>query len=327
MEERKNILDSIEEYEGISSKISSYFKSKYIPQIFKEKHPLFATGGKNSIINIFTNSLQHMGYFLGHSNGIECLLFLSTTQIASGSYDNTIKIWDLKTKSIIYTLSLHKMIVSALCLPRGGILISGSWDKTLIIWNLGEYILPTQPRMLIGHKSHIRGIIQITDEQIISGEEDGDLRIWEIYLGTCLLHIPTDRPNGDFLYQIKYFRETNSVACCLHNRMTLWGDVNNWLLPINILHLGHGCSVEIISPEVIVRGGNKGELGIIHLGIVQEAIMLHSGIIKDICRLARDIVATVSVDATIKVIHIYSRKCYLCFVNDRYPVHAIAKLY
>ena len=65
MEEEKGVLNK-EKYERVIPRIGYYMKSKNIARIFKEKCPIFAAGGYEAIINLFSNSLEHMGYFSGH---------------------------------------------------------------------------------------------------------------------------------------------------------------------------------------------------------------------------------------------------------------------
>jgi WD40 repeat protein len=59
--------------------------------------------------------------------------------LASGSYDNTIKLWNVETGKEIRTLSGHNdSVISVSFSPDGKTLASGSDDKTIKLWN-GEY--------------------------------------------------------------------------------------------------------------------------------------------------------------------------------------------
>lgn len=58
-------------------------------------------------------------------------------QIVSGSYDNTIKVWDLESGQLLRTLSGHKAGISDLLMtPDGKQVVSGSFDSTFKVWNL-----------------------------------------------------------------------------------------------------------------------------------------------------------------------------------------------
>jgi len=72
----------------------------------------------------------------GHTGFIYSLCLLSSSVLASGSADTTIKIWALKTGgAATYTLSQHTSAVYCLTKLKNGNLASGSWDNQVIIWD------------------------------------------------------------------------------------------------------------------------------------------------------------------------------------------------
>lgn len=73
--------------------------------------------------------------FKGHQNGVMCLQFSESENIlATGSYDSTIKIWDMDTAEEIRTLTGHTSGIRALQFDSTK-LISGSQDRTVRVWN------------------------------------------------------------------------------------------------------------------------------------------------------------------------------------------------
>ncbi|MBO7228247.1 MAG: hypothetical protein J6V18_01020, partial [Bacteroidales bacterium] len=57
--------------------------------------------------------------------------------LASGSLDNTVKIWDANSRECIQTLKGHSNVVESVCWsPDGKYLASGSWDRTVKIWGV-----------------------------------------------------------------------------------------------------------------------------------------------------------------------------------------------
>ena len=159
MEEIKAIpRGSNKKYERIMGEMTYYFRSKHIQAVCKNKSPMFAVGGDDGRGEIFSNSLEHMGSLYGHEEDIWCLAtFPNSPVLASGSWDKTIKIWNIYQKSILCTLRRHIKSVSALCFVRDGILVSGSSDKLLIVW---EYDLEgDNSTVLTEHTSTIRGLL------------------------------------------------------------------------------------------------------------------------------------------------------------------------
>ena len=63
------------------------------------------------------------------------LAVLPDGTLASGSWDNTIKIWNTTTGDIIRTLTGHSDWVRTLAVLPDGTLASGSTDTTIKIWN------------------------------------------------------------------------------------------------------------------------------------------------------------------------------------------------
>ncbi|KAH8812140.1 putative E3 ubiquitin ligase complex SCF subunit sconB [Xylogone sp. PMI_703] len=110
--------------------------------------------------------------FKGHTNGVMCLQF-DDNIVATGSYDTTIKIWDINTGECIRTLRGHTSGIRALQFDSTK-LISGSLDRTLKVWNwhTGECLSTFQ--------GHTAGVIALNfDGNILaSGSVDTSIKIW-----------------------------------------------------------------------------------------------------------------------------------------------------
>merc|ERR1711988_805941 len=56
---------------------------------------------------------------------------------ASGSYDKTVRIWDVMSGECVHVLNGHSSGVSSVCYsPDGKTLASGSYDNTVRIWDV-----------------------------------------------------------------------------------------------------------------------------------------------------------------------------------------------
>ena len=317
MEEEKGVVNK-EKYERVTPRIGYYMKSKNIARIFKEKCPIFTAGGKEAIINLFSNSLEHMGYFSGHKGWISCLCAISNKILASGSKDKNIKMWNIEDRSIMSTLSGHKGRVNALCNVKEGVLVSGSEDNSLIIWNKStpESSSYSHKQTLRGHKSWIKGIIRLNDREIVSGESGGDLMMWNIDQGVCIREIPC-LSGIDYLIQMKQHMR-GDVVISYEDKLRVWRAANNWgENPIKQFNV-KGWSIEFLSGDLLLRGGWQGRLEFIHYvqtdcKLPSIIMGLHSGSIYAIQRIAKNIVVTASYDGYLKVIHPISRRCYQKF--------------
>jgi hypothetical protein len=99
---------------------------------------------------------------VGHQGTVSTAAFLPDGGRAlSGSWDHTLRLWDLVNGETLRTFEGHNHRVNAVAvLPDGSRAISGSNDKTLRLWNLvtGETL-----RVLKGHASGVHAVVVRAD--------------------------------------------------------------------------------------------------------------------------------------------------------------------
>lgn len=100
--------------------------------------------------------------------------------LASGSSDNTIRLWRVQTATtVLDTFTGHEDGVVALAFaPNDGHIVSGSFDKTMRVWSTKTGKIIGGP--LTGHTDTVSSVGFSRDAQwIISGSFDRTIRIWE----------------------------------------------------------------------------------------------------------------------------------------------------
>ena len=117
----------------------------------------------------------------GHTDGVMCLQ-ASDNMLATGSYDSTIRLWDLESLEPLKTLTGHTRGVTALQFDSGK-LISASMDGTLRIWN---YRLP-QPECVSVLRGHTDGVlaVHLDGKLLASGSADSTVRVWDYEKKEC----------------------------------------------------------------------------------------------------------------------------------------------
>jgi len=105
--------------------------------------------------------------------------------IASGGVDRVIKLWDIKSGSLLGTLEGHTYPVLSLAFsPDGDRLVSSSGDTTLIVWDLEKQQSLHQMK---GHKLYVVSADwSPVEDLIISGGIDAMIGVWNPSSGECL---------------------------------------------------------------------------------------------------------------------------------------------
>ncbi|KAK7204271.1 putative E3 ubiquitin ligase complex SCF subunit sconB [Myxozyma melibiosi] len=110
--------------------------------------------------------------FKGHTDGIMCLQFDHSVLI-TGSYDTTVRVWDIETGKLHRILTGHVRGVRTLMFDDSK-LITGSMDRTIRIWNYrtGECV-----STLRGHTDGVLSL-HFDSELLASGSADNTIRVW-----------------------------------------------------------------------------------------------------------------------------------------------------
>ncbi|CAD8185070.1 unnamed protein product [Paramecium octaurelia] len=116
----------------------------------------------------------------GHSSGVRSLCFSpDCATLASGSGDNSIRLWNVKTGEQKVKLKGHTNQVYSVCFsPDGTSLASGSHDKTIWLWDVQTGNKITELR---GHTNDINTVCFSPDgTTLASGSWDQSIRLWDV---------------------------------------------------------------------------------------------------------------------------------------------------
>ncbi|KAI9852747.1 MAG: hypothetical protein M1838_005505 [Thelocarpon superellum] len=178
--------------------------------------------------------------FRGHSNGVMCLQF-DDNILATGSYDATIKIWNLDTGEELRTLRGHASGIRTLQFDDTK-LISGSLDHSVKVWNwrTGECIST--------YTGHSEGVLSVHfDGSILaSGSMDHAIKIWNFDdKSTFLL-----RGHGDWVNAVKVDAASRTVFSASDDcTVRLWDLDTKSCLRVFEGHVGHVQQVLPLPPE------------------------------------------------------------------------------
>jgi WD40 repeat protein/serine/threonine protein kinase len=140
-------------------------------------------------------------------------------RIVSGSWDNTLKVWDAHGGSELMTLRGHEDRVFAVAFsPDDSRIVSGSVDKTLKVWDANN---GSELMTLRGHEGFVSSVAFSQDgRRIVSGSEDTTSKVW-------------DTDNGNELTTLRGHEQgVNAVAFSPDGKLIVSGG-GNWFNPVD----------------------------------------------------------------------------------------------
>ncbi|KAG0743982.1 hypothetical protein G6F57_001514 [Rhizopus arrhizus] len=155
---------------------------------------MIVTGSRDSTLRVWrlpnTQDPQYHGegpnpYFLhsltGHRHSVRAIASHKNI-VVSGSYDNTVRVWDIKRGRLVHLMEGHTQKVYSVVIDAGrNRCMSGSMDSSVRIWDLntGECL-----KRLEGHTVLV-GLLGLTGQHLVSAAADSILRVWSPETGVC----------------------------------------------------------------------------------------------------------------------------------------------
>jgi phospholipase A-2-activating protein len=176
----------------------------------------FYSGSKDMNIFKLDSSGNPVKQFQGH--GMAVCSLVETSDLISGSWDGTCKVWDIESCSVRYTLDAG---AHAICcgMLNSGELVTGSQSMELKFWK-GEELVRTvtghgdiirkispmqhgmltcsndstikrwtldglEMQSLTGHQGFIFDVVACGDDRAISAGDDRTLKVWRLSDGSC----------------------------------------------------------------------------------------------------------------------------------------------
>jgi WD40 repeat protein len=138
-------------------------------------------------------------FALSNSSSARCLTFSSDSKlVATGNFDRTARLWDLKQRQVVWTMTGFRDTVSAVAVSANGVFAAGSYDGTIKVCDPNAN---KEPATLTGHKA---GVIQLgfssDGRTLASGSDDCTVKLWNLAVGREVLTFKTDVPE----YFIKF---------------------------------------------------------------------------------------------------------------------------
>ncbi|NJK65980.1 MAG: serine/threonine protein kinase [Microcoleus sp. CSU_2_2] len=215
----------------------------------------------------------------GHSSFVNSLAISPDGKIlVSGSWDKTIKVWELETGELIGTLTGHSDRVNSVAISWDGrMLVSGSSDETIKFWNLhiGD-LLCTFP----GHSMEVNSVAISPNGQIIAscGGSENTIKIWNLRTGQLLR---TLRGHSDNVNAVVFSPDGQLLASGSSDATSKVWDVESGRLLRTLSGLNVGVNSVAIGPDGQILASVSNDYTIklrnLHTGSLLRILNSNSG--------------------------------------------------
>ena len=203
----------------------------------------------------------------GHSSIVTTAVFSHDSRVlASGGWDDTIRLWNAKTGHHLITFSGHNDSVNTIAFsPDGGTLASGSDDDTIKIWNSEGQVLET----LYGHEGRVNSVDFSPDGKILaSGSSDDTIRLWD---PATAEHITTLEGHTDWVRSVAFSIDGGTLASGSDDgTIRLWDTATGQHLDTLNGHRGFVYSVAFSPNGTVLASGSRD--GTILLWEIEPAV-------------------------------------------------------
>ena len=147
----------------------------------------------------FFGELPKEGLLAGHLSKITSIVFNPKRNIlASGSADNTIRLWKLEKNGTKYSLNCYEVLTGHTenvqwlnFNPNGDLLASGSDDQSVRLWRIGEAGEEIQSSALLSDEK-IKNVSFSPDGQLLLAAAGETIHFWDVISGQKLHSNTTD---------------------------------------------------------------------------------------------------------------------------------------
>jgi WD40 repeat protein len=147
----------------------------------------------------FFGELPKEGLLAGHLSKITSIAFNPKRNIlASGSADNTIRLWKLEKNGTKYSLNCYEVLTGHTenvqwlnFNPNGDLLASGSDDQSVRLWRIGEAGEEIQSSALLSDEK-IKNVSFSPDGQLLLAAAGETIHFWDVISGQKLHSNTTD---------------------------------------------------------------------------------------------------------------------------------------
>ena len=259
------------------------------------------------------NKFVEIRTIMAHQEKVSIFIQLETGELASGSYDNTIKIWDIENESkndpkkiikekghILYLLEFEKNKI-----------LSGTDNNTINLWDLNTEC-ETYEHSFEGHELWINCLVKIDNQRFASASNDALIIIWDYYNRSIISML---EGHEDCILSLILLKNGKLCSGSSDETIKIW-DINNNICVQTLI--GHEkwvkCVLELDNCYIL-SGSDDQTIKIWSFNdeensyILNKTLTGHTQSVRTLCQFDENTLISGSFDCTIKVWDINTWNC------------------
>ncbi len=171
---------------------------------------------------LWQNYPDELATLKGHTGTVSSVAFSSDGKtLATGSVDNTVKLWDVASRQELATLKGHTRVVQSVAFSSDDkTLATGSDDGTLKLWDVASR---QQLATFKGHDDQVWEVAFSSDgKTLATGSYDGTVKLWDV---VSRQELATLTGHDDQVWEVAFSRDGKVLATGSRDRTAKLWDV------------------------------------------------------------------------------------------------------
>jgi WD40 repeat protein len=140
-------------------------------------------------------NVRELTELAGHAERVTSVAWLGEDRLATGSFDKTVKVWNLAEAKVEKSFVAHQDHV--LCVasdPAGTLVAAGGKDRIVKLWNLSS---DEPPKDVASHSKAVYGVAFSPDGKWLAscGEDDSRILLWDVEAGKSFKELKAEDPD------------------------------------------------------------------------------------------------------------------------------------